>query len=294
MPIKNRRPVTSFGGLAIVLAILGILLATFGSAATAAPNATAGATTVNQMQSHPSRQASKPTVVLVHGAWADASGWAGELQALDAKGYEAIALANPLRGLTSDAAYIRSVLDTIPGPVVLVGHSYGGAVISVAAAGADNVKALVYVAAFVPDEGEPVGLLTQLNPGSLVTDEALEVRPYPTPDGGTSVDLYLRSTIFRAAFAADLPRATTRLMWATQRPLAAAAFGEPAGAVAWHTIPSWYVLATQDKTIPPATQAYMAGRAHAHVTEVSASHVAMMSQPGATTKVILDAVHAVD
>jgi pimeloyl-ACP methyl ester carboxylesterase len=175
-----------------------------------------------------------------------------------------------------------------------VGHSYGGAVISVAAAGADNVKALVYVAAFIPDEGEPVGLLTQLNPGSLVNDEALQARPYPTPDGGTSVDLYLRSEIFRAAFAADLPKATTQLMWATQRPLAAAAFGEPAGAVAWHTIPSWYALATQDMTIPPATQAYMAGRAHAHVTEVRASHVAMMSQPAATTKVILAAVQAVD
>ena len=227
----------------------------------------------------------KPTIVLVHGAWADSSGWSAELKALHAHGYDAIAVANPLRGLASNSAYIRSVLETIDGPIVLVGHSYGGAVISGAAVGATNVKALVYVAAFVPDEGEPLGLLTQLNPGSLVTEEALEARPYPLPDGGTGVDLYLRRDIFREAFAGDLPPQTTRQMWATQRPLAAAAFSEPAGPAAWRTIPSWYLLATPDNTIPPKTQAYMAQRAQATVTRVRASHVAMQSHPAATTKV---------
>jgi pimeloyl-ACP methyl ester carboxylesterase len=196
-----------------------------------------------------------------------------------------------LRGLTSDAAYVRSVLDTIPGPVVLVGHSYGGAVITGAATGAPNVAALVYIAAFVPDEGEPVGLLTQLNPGSLVTDSALVVRPLP---GGMGVDLYLSEGIFRKAFAADLPRRTTRLMWATQRPLASAAFSEPSGPAAWHTIPSWYLLATQDNTIPPKTQKFMAERAGATIDRVKSSHVAMQAKPKATTKLILAAVNAVD
>ncbi|WP_243060319.1 alpha/beta fold hydrolase [Nocardioides sp. SR21] len=236
----------------------------------------------------------RPTIVFVHGAWADSSGWSAELQSMREEGYDAIAVANPLRGLTSDAAYVRSVLETIEGPIVLVAHSYGGAVISAAATGLPNVEALVYVAAFVPDEGEPVGLLTQLNPGSLVTEDALQARPYPLPDGGTGVDLYLRPGIFREAFAQDLPKRTTRLMWATQRPLAAAAFGEPAGAVAWPTIPSWYLIATQDHTIPPKTQAYMAERAGSTVVRVKASHVAMQSRPGATTKLILAAVHAVD
>ena len=176
----------------------------------------------------------------------------------------------------------------------MVGHTYGGAVIGGAAAGATNVKALVYVAAFMPDEGEPVGLLTQLNPGSLVTENALEARPYPLAGGGTGVDLYLRPGIFREAFAADLPEQTTNLMWATQRPLAAAAFSEPAGPAAWRTIPSWYLLATQDRTIPPMTQAYMAERAHAEVTRVRSSHVAMQSRPAATTRLILRAARAVE
>jgi pimeloyl-ACP methyl ester carboxylesterase len=235
----------------------------------------------------------QPTIVLVHGAWADSSGWSAELEALHAKGYDAIAVANPLRGLISDAAYVRSILDTIEGPIVLVAHSYGGAVISGAAADDPDVKALVYIAGFMPDEGEPVGLLTQLNPGSLVTEQALTARPYPLPGGGTGVDLYLRPEIFHKAFAADLPAMTALQMWATQLPLSTPAISEPAGPAAWHTIPSWYLLATDDKTIPPATQAYMAERADATITKVRSSHVAMMSHPEATTKVILRAARSV-
>jgi pimeloyl-ACP methyl ester carboxylesterase len=284
-----RRPLRALGALGLLVALLGTLL-------TGAAAGSTSATTRVSDRHHASTPAAshvKPTIVLVHGAWADSSGWNAEIAALNAKGYTAIALANPLRGLAYDSAYVRSVLDTIEGPIVLVGHSYGGAVISGAAAGDANVKALVYVAAFMPEEGEPVGLLTQLNPGSLVTESALTARPYPLPGSGTGVDLYLRPEIFRAAFAADLPERTTRLMWATQRPLATAAFSEPAGPAAWRTIPSWYLLATNDRTIPPATQEYMAERGHATITRVASSHVAMQSRPGETTALILTAARAV-
>lgn len=272
-------------GLALVAALallLTLLTSTSTGPATAAPTAPTAP-----------KNPQKPTIVLVHGAWADSSGWAAEIQALSRRGYPVLAVANPLRGLTSDVAYLRSVLATVAGPIVLVGHSYGGAVISGAATGDRDVQALVYVAGFMPDEDEPVGLLTQLNPGSLVTEDALDARPYPLPDGGTGVDLYLKRSVFRTAFAADLPRRTTRLMWATQRPLAAAAFEEPAGPAAWRTIPSWYLLATRDRTIPPATQEYMAERADARITRVRSSHVAMQSHPGATTKLILRAARRV-
>jgi pimeloyl-ACP methyl ester carboxylesterase len=286
MYLLRRRALGALGILAVLLALAAALTSSAGQpadATRAVAHRTAAASTPQV----------KPTIVFVHGAWADSSGWSAELQALHARGYDVLAVANPLRGLTSDAAYVRSALDTIPGPVVLVAHSYGGAVISGAAAGSGNVKALVYVAAFMPDEGESVGQLNQLNPGSLVTEDALSVRPYPLPDGNSGYDLYLRLEIFRRAFAADLPARTTRTMWATQRPLAAAALSEPAGPAAWRTIPSWYLLATEDKTIPPATQAYLAGRAHATVVRVRSSHVAMQSHPRATTELILQAVRAV-
>jgi len=281
-PLRNTlpHPGRRFGRLLVLATLVGTLLT--------GVSRTADAAVAPAQSSH----AAKPTIVLVHGAWADASGWSAELEDLRNAGYDTIAVANPLRGLTSDAAYLRSVLDTIPGPVVLVGHSYGGAVIGGAAAGAANVKALVYVAAFVPDRNEPVGQLARLNPGSLVTDDALLARPYPLPDHTTGVDLYLRCGIFHQAFAADLPKRTTATMCASQRPLAAAAFSEPAGPAAWRTIPSWYLLATQDQTIPPATQDFMAARAHATVVRVRASHVAMISHPGATTQLILTAARA--
>lgn len=282
MSLIQRRPLPMLGVLVLLVALVALV---------------APLMTTSDQRAHAAAPslapAAKSTIVLVHGAWADSSGWNKELAALNDRGYDAIAVANPLRGLTADAAYVRSVLDTIEGPIVLVAHSYGGAVISSAAAGDPDVKALVYIAGFVPDEGEPVGLLTQLNPGSLVTEQALTPRPYPLPEGGSGVDLYLRREIFRKAFAADLPAETTRLMWATQRPLSTAAFSEPAGPAAWHTIPSWYLIATDDKTIPPATQAYMAERAGATVAKVQSSHVAMMSHPEATMKLIMRAIQAV-
>ena len=221
----------------------------------------------------------KPTVVLVHGGWADSSGWNAEIAALQDKGYPVIAPANPLRGLTSDADYIRSVLQTIDGPIVLVGHSYGGAVISNAARGVGNVKALVYIAAFAPDSGESLAQLVNLNPGTHITPDALTERPYPLPDGTQGVDLYIKAEVFRDAFAGDLPRKTTNLMQATQRPFSVAAFTEASGEPAWKTIPSWYLVATNDHAIPPMTQRFMAERAGATTASVRASHVPMSPSP---------------
>lgn len=235
----------------------------------------------------------KPTIVFVHGGWADSSGWNDQIAALSRGGYPVIAPANPLRGLASDAAYIHSVLATIAGDVVLVGHSYGGAVITNAAVGAPNVKALVYIAAFAPDAGENLASLVTKNPGTQITPDALDERPYPLPDGAQGIDLYIKASVFRDAFAADLPSRTTTLMQATQRPFSVAAFTEPSGTPAWETIPSWYLVATDDQAIPPATQRFMAGRAGSTVAQVKASHVPMMSRPDETTALILQAARAV-
>jgi pimeloyl-ACP methyl ester carboxylesterase len=235
----------------------------------------------------------KPTVVLVHGGWADSSGWNAQVATLQRRGYPVIAPANPLRGLQSDAAYIRSVLTTIDGPIVLVGHSYGGAVISNAAVGVPNVKALVYIAGFAPDAGESLVQLVTMNPGSEIGPATLIPRPYPLPDGGEGIDLYLTQDGFRNAFAGDVPRKIADQMQATQRPFSEEAFASLSGEPAWKTIPSWYLVAARDKAIPPATQRFMAQRAGATTTEVSASHVPMISQPDATTRLILEAATAI-
>jgi pimeloyl-ACP methyl ester carboxylesterase len=235
----------------------------------------------------------KPTVVLVHGGWADSSGWNAQVATLQRRGYPVIAPANPLRGLQSDAAYIRSVLTTIDGPIVLVGHSYGGAVISNAAVGVPDVKALVYIAGFAPDAGESLVQLVTMNPGSEIGPATLIPRPYPLPDGGEGIDLYLTQDGFRNAFAGDVPRKIADQMQATQRPFSEEAFASLSGEPAWKTIPSWYLVAARDKAIPPATQRFMAQRAGATTTEVSASHVPMISQPDATTRLILEAANAI-
>jgi pimeloyl-ACP methyl ester carboxylesterase len=267
----------------LIAALTFALLTTLGLSATASARGGNGHTST----------ATKPTIVLVHGAWADSSGWNAEIAELTHRGYPVIAAANPLRGLSSDAAYIRSVVQTIPGDVVLVGHSYGGAVITNAAVGAPNVKALVYIAAFAPDQGDTVAALVTKNPGTEITPAALIERPYPLPDGTHGIDLYLKSEKFHDAFAGDLPQRTTRLMQATQRPFSAAAFTEPSGPPAWKTLPSWYLIATADHAIPPATQRFMAQRAGATVTQVKASHVAMISRPDETTALIVRAANAI-
>jgi pimeloyl-ACP methyl ester carboxylesterase len=233
----------------------------------------------------------KPTIVLVHGGWADSSGWNAQIATLQKRGYPVIAPANPLRGLTSDAAYIHSVLTTIDGPIVLVGHSYGGAVISNAAVGVPNVEALVYIAGFAPDAGESLVQLVTMNPGSEIGPTTLIARPYPLPDGGQGTDLYLTQEGFRTAFAGDVPGKIADQMQATQRPFSEAAFASLSGEPAWKTIPSWYLVASEDKAIPPATQRFMAERAGASTIEVRASHVPMISKPDATTQLILDAAN---
>jgi len=204
-----------------------------------------------------------------------------------------IAPANPLRSLSSDAAYVSSVLDTIQGPIVLVGHSYGGAGITNAAVGHDDVEALVYIAGFAPDAGESLVQLVTMNPGSEIGPDTLITRPYPLSDGTQGTDLYLTREGLGTAFAADVPRKIQDQMFATQRPFSQEAFASPSGEPAWKTIPSWYLVASNDRAIPPATQRFMAQRAGANTSEVRSSHVPQISQPAETVDVILQAADSV-
>jgi pimeloyl-ACP methyl ester carboxylesterase len=234
-----------------------------------------------------------PTVVLVHGAFADASSWNGVIERLQAKGVHVTAPANPLRGLSSDSAYITDVLDETPGPVLAVGHSYGGAVISNAAAHAKNVVGLVYVAAFATDEGERLGDVEASSKDSVL-NSALVSLHYPPANGGDSgVEFAIDPPKFHDAFAADLPAEQTAVMAATQRPVAESAFSDPAGPPAWKNVPSWAVVAAGDKAAGADVIRSMAERAGAKITELEGSHVIMVSQPEAVADVILDAVEAV-
>ena len=235
----------------------------------------------------------RPTIVLVHGAFADASSWNGVIERLQQQGYTVIALANPLRGLAADSAYTASLLNQIDGPVLLVGHSYAGAVITNAATSAPNVVGLVYVAAFATEDGENLNDVESGSKDSIL-GTALVQYHYPSrPDGETAVELAVNPALFREAFAADLPMETTALMAATQRPIAAAAFSEASGPPAWRKLPSWTVVATGDKAAGADVIRSQAQRAGADITEVEGSHVIMISQPQAVTDVILTAARAV-
>jgi pimeloyl-ACP methyl ester carboxylesterase len=236
-------------------------------------------------------QTTKPTVVFVHGAWADNSGFDGSIRALSGQGFRAIGASNPLRELRGDAAYVAALLRSIEGPIVMVGHSYGGAVISNAATGNDQVQALVYVNGWVPDEGESLIELAQLHEGSLIPDSLRPVQ-FKDADGAEIVDLYIDQEKFRAAFAGDVDADTAQVMAVAQRPFTETAFGAPSGPVAWRSVPSWYLLGTEDRAIPPATQRYMAERAKASIVEIPASHASMVSQPDAVTELILTALNA--
>ena len=234
-----------------------------------------------------------PTVVLVHGAFADASSWNGVIERLQAKGVQAKAPANPLRGISNDSAYIAGVLEETPGPVIAVGHSYGGAVITNAAKQAKNVVALVYVAAFATEEGEVLGDVEEGSKDSVL-NSALVPLHYPAPNGGEpAVEFAIDPAKFHDAFAADLPAEETAVMAATQRPVAESGFSEQGGAPAWKDLPSWAVVATGDKAAGTDVIRSMAERAGATITEVDGSHVIMVSQPQAVTDVILEAVAAV-
>jgi pimeloyl-ACP methyl ester carboxylesterase len=226
----------------------------------------------------------KPTIVLVHGAFADTSSWNGVIKDLEADGYSVVGAANPLRGVKGDAAYVSSILSSIKGPVVLVGHSYGGHVISGAANGHENVKALVYVAAFAPEAGESAVELSGKFPGSTLGPALAP--PVTLPDGGH--DLYINQAQFHDQFAADVPDDEAKLMAAGQRPITEAALKEPAGDPAWKKIPSWFVYGDADKNIPAAAIAWMAERAKSKETVVvkGASHVLMVSHPDVVAHLI--------
>jgi pimeloyl-ACP methyl ester carboxylesterase len=230
-----------------------------------------------------------PTVVFVHGAFADASGWNGVIARLTAAGYRCHAPANPLRGVVEDAEYVRSFVDALDGPVVLVGHSYGGCTITNAAAGSDGVRALVYVCAFAPEEGERLADLFGLGGGSTELGDHLVLRPYPgAPDG--AADAYIAAEHFHRLFCADVPADEAALMEAAQRGYSTAALTTPSGTPGWRSIPSWFLVGSNDRTIPPPAQRTMAARAGATVVEVDSSHVAMVSNPQAVADLVLDAV----
>ncbi|MEU3613263.1 alpha/beta hydrolase [Streptomyces sp. NPDC006872] len=232
-----------------------------------------------------------PTVVLVHGAFADAAGWSGVTAELQAHGIPVIAPPNPLRGLASDAAYIASVAAQIDGPVVLVGHSYGGALITVAGV-TENVVGLVYVAAYVLEKGESLGELQGRFPLSPLV-ASLKEWTYPVPGGDPAVEVTIAEDAFPSVFAADVPADVTRILAAAQRPLAAAAFGETAAEAAWRTKPSWALIAGADEAINPEVERFGAQRAGATTVELEgASHAVAVSQPKAVADLIRDAVRA--
>jgi pimeloyl-ACP methyl ester carboxylesterase len=236
---------------------------------------------------------SRPTVVLVHGAFADGSSWNEVIERLQAEGVQVTAPANPLRGISIDSAYIKSFLDQIEGPVIAVAHSYGGAVITNAASDANNVVGLVYVAAFAPEEGETLGAIAGSSEDSVVFP-TLMPRNYPTGEGQeTASEFAIDPEKFHEVFAFDLSVDQTALMAATQRPLSELAFSEPTRDPAWKRLPSWAVVATGDKVVGTDAVRSMAERAGATITEVEGSHVIMISKPQVVVEAILTALVAV-
>jgi len=259
------------------------LLALFALASLLIASAAAGPSTAASKDAQP-----KPTIVLVHGAWADASSWNDVTKKLQGDGYPVIAPANPLRSLSGDSAYIASVLAQTPGPLVVVGHSYGGAVITNAAAGNPNVKALVYIDAFIPDIGENI---LQLGGAGSLIPQSIEFKGFP-PFGPTDVDIYIKAGSFREAFAADLPAKVTDVMAAEQRPIALAAATGSTTATAWKTIPSWALIGTEDNAITPDQQLFMAHRAGSTIVQVKSAHVSLISRPEDVAKLIETAAEA--
>lgn len=236
------------------------------------------------------------TIVLVHGAWADTSSWDGEIAALGAKGLRARAIANPLQNLITDAGTVASFVRSIDGPVVLVGHSYGGSVISQAAASLPNVKALVFVDGYAPEPGESA---SDLNGADSVLktrpeDELFDTAPYPDAPAG-AVNLLLKKDVFLSSFASDLPAVEANRLWATQRATSTPAVTTPNTAAAWQTIPSWAFISTGDQIITPASKQFMAHRARAITTTFDGgSHLSLVSHPEAVATVIESAVAAVE
>ena len=268
------------------LAIAGTLLG-----AGLAGSATA-ATTTGHAPSGSAAAAPKPTIVLVHGAWADSSSWNGVIERLQALGYTVDAPRNPLGGVSSDSAYLSDFLSTISGPIILVGHSYGGFVITNAATGNPQVKALVYDDAFIPAAGDTPESLSSAKPGTCLTSTALNFVPYPGAPSGDA-DVYVKQGVFPGCFANGLPASEGAALAAEQQPPVASILSDTLTTTpAWQTIPSWDVIGTADHVLPPAEQVVMAQRARAHITEINAPHLSMISDPGAVTRVILKAAAA--
>lgn len=266
--------------LAAVLAVVGLFAAT-----------------AQMASASPSRAATgpKPTIVLEHGAWADSGSWNGVIQRLQHDGYKVYAPPDPLQGLAYDTATLKDFLGTIPGPIVLVGHSYGGMVITNAATGNKNVKALVYDDAFIPAKGDTAGSLTGARPGSCLAvanpATVFNLVPFPRAPKGV-VDAYVKPSVFPGCFANGLPASEGAVLAATQRPLATSVLTDKSGVPAWKTIPSWAIVGTADHVIPPAEQLFMAKRAGAHITEVHAPHLSMISNPEVVTETIIAAAQA--
>lgn len=237
------------------------------------------------------RSQAKPTVVLVHGAFADSSSWNDVIARLRGDGYPVVGVANPLRSLHGDAEYLRQVLDSIDGPVVVAGHSYGGSVMSEGADGHPAVKALVYVASFLLEPGESTGELAGRFPGNEL-GSALRPVPVKDGDGKPADDLYIEQEKFQAIFAADVPADVAQLMAATQRPIIGDALADKATRAAWRTIPSWTLVTLQDLAVPAQAQRFMAERASSHVVEVDASHAVTVSRPDVVAALIDEAARA--
>ena len=271
----------------VSLAIAGTLL---GAGLAGSATAATTATTAGHAPSSSAAAAAKPTIVLVHGAWADSSSWNGVIERLQALGYTVDAPPNPLSGVSSDSGYLSDFLSTISGPVILVGHSYGGFVITNAATGNSQVKALVYDDAFIPAAGDTPESLSTAMPGSCLTPSALNFVPYPGAPSGDA-EVYVNQSVFPGCFANGLPAREGAALAAEQQPPVASILSDTLTTTpAWQTIPSWDIIGTADHVIPPAEQVVMAKRAGSHVTEIKAPHLSMISDPGAVTRVILEAV----
>jgi pimeloyl-ACP methyl ester carboxylesterase len=276
--------------LLVLLAVVAAVAVTL--ALTVSRSGTARAATVQAAA--PANSGAKPTIVLEHGAWADNSSWDAVIGLLQQDGYTVYATPNPLRSVQYDSAYLRDFLESIKGPIVLVGHSYGSFVMTNAATGDKQVKALVDVDGYLPAAGETLGGLNSKSPDGCVSNPAVALNEVPFPGStATNYDTYIKQSWFPGCFANyGIPAAEADRIAAEQRPTAAAVFTGKSGTPAWETIPTWAVIGTVDKVIDPAEQLAMAKRAHAHITEIKAPHLSMVSDPAAVTGVILKAVYA--
>ncbi len=290
MPIKlaSRLARTRLLIMTVVVALAGLL-------ATAAQADSAHAATVRTEHAAAvtGTGSAKPTIVLVHGAWADSGSWNAVIGLLQHEGYTVYAPPNPLQGLTYDTATIADFLHTITGPIVLVGHSYGGEVITNAATGDSHVKALVYDDAYLPAQGDDLADLTTTGSCFAVSDysRVFNFVPFPGAPAGVA-DAYVKPSVFPGCFANGLPASEAAVLAATQRPLASSTFTDQSGVPAWKTIPSWDVIGLNNNVVTPAEQLFMAKRAGAHITEINAPHLSMISNPRVVASVIIQAAQA--